>query len=80
MKSFREKFDRGHSSRWTEKLQNNLKEYFVNVGCIELGLVRKQRRDFLKRDGKSEFLNLRLSFSRKRFAVCLVFVLQSQNV
>jgi hypothetical protein len=33
MKIFRERFDRGHRRRWTEKSQNNLKEYFVNVGC-----------------------------------------------
>ena len=69
MKSFREKFDRGHRHRWTEKLQNILKEYFVKVGCIELELVRNQWRDFLKSDGKSEFPNLTLSFSRKRFAL-----------
>jgi hypothetical protein len=44
----REHFDRGHRRSWTEKLQNNLKGYFVNVGCIELEEVRNQWRDFFK--------------------------------
>jgi hypothetical protein len=30
MKTLRETFNRGYGHRWSEKLENNLKEYFVN--------------------------------------------------
>jgi hypothetical protein len=49
MISFREKFDRGHRHRWIEKLQNNLKEYFVNAGCIEMEQVMNQMARFIQR-------------------------------